>query len=192
MNKPEFILTQKFVKVNDDLIQEPQTLDALVVPFELDIKFGKVCYRREHDTNVVALFVVNLVHVLVASQKVVGDVDRENVREKLSVVGLKVFHVFFLFYKLRLIEFRFRSKSTTNLLLGVSKWSPVDAWFPSAGCELFGQSRRTTQRSDRWRIARCSGTTARTSCSLGSKVKQHSQWKAWISSREELSWRWFL
>lgn len=94
---PELVLTQKLIEVDNYLVQKPQALDALVVPFKLDIKLGKVCYRREHYADVVALFVVNLVHIFVSSQEVVSNVNGENVREKLSVVGLKVFHVFFLF-----------------------------------------------------------------------------------------------
>jgi hypothetical protein len=46
--------------------------------------------------------VINLVHVLVAPQKVIGHVHGQNVREQLPIVGLQVLHVLLLLGRLQL------------------------------------------------------------------------------------------
>jgi len=49
---------EQLVEVGDDLVQQPQTLDTLVVGLQFDVKFGEVRYGREHDAHAVALLVV--------------------------------------------------------------------------------------------------------------------------------------
>lgn len=52
------LFAQQLVEVGDDLVQQPQTLHALVVGFQLDVKLGEVRYGREHYAHAVALLVV--------------------------------------------------------------------------------------------------------------------------------------
>lgn len=54
----ETLLAQQLVKVRDDLVQQPQTLHALVVGFQFHVELREVRYRREHYAHGVALFVV--------------------------------------------------------------------------------------------------------------------------------------
>ena len=56
----KLIFLKNFVKIGDDLVEESETLDALVVGLELDVELGKVGDRREQDAHAVTLLVVEL------------------------------------------------------------------------------------------------------------------------------------
>ena len=48
------------VKVSDDLVEKPQTLDALVITLQLHVEFGKVRDRRKHHAHILTALVVQL------------------------------------------------------------------------------------------------------------------------------------
>lgn len=54
------LLGEQLVEIGDDLVQEPETLDALVVRLEFHVELGEVWYRGEHYANKVALLVIQL------------------------------------------------------------------------------------------------------------------------------------
>ena len=56
----KLIFLKNFVKISDDLVEESETLDALVVGLELDVELRKVGDRREQDAHAVTLLVVEL------------------------------------------------------------------------------------------------------------------------------------
>uniref|UniRef100_A0A8W7PTJ4 Uncharacterized protein n=1 Tax=Anopheles coluzzii TaxID=1518534 RepID=A0A8W7PTJ4_ANOCL len=58
LHVPEPLQPEQLVKVDDDFVQQAQTLDPLVIAFQLDVELGKVRYRREHHAHRVALFVL--------------------------------------------------------------------------------------------------------------------------------------
>ena len=63
-------LGEELVEIGDDLVQQPETLDALVIRLELHVKFGEVWYRGEHYANEVALLVVQFLQSLISWKNV--------------------------------------------------------------------------------------------------------------------------
>ena len=56
----ELILAENFIKVGYDLVQQAQTLDALVIGLEFHVKLRKVGNRGEHNAHTFALLVIQL------------------------------------------------------------------------------------------------------------------------------------
>ena len=46
-----FLLTEKFVEVSDDLVEEAEALDALVVAVKFDVELVEVGNRRKQDPH---------------------------------------------------------------------------------------------------------------------------------------------
>ena len=45
------MLTEKFVEVSDDLVEQAEALDALVVAVKFDVELVEVGNRRKQDTH---------------------------------------------------------------------------------------------------------------------------------------------
>ena len=56
----ETLFAEQLVKVGNDLVQQPEALDALVVSLQLHVELGEVWNGREHYTHRVALLVIEL------------------------------------------------------------------------------------------------------------------------------------
>lgn len=54
----ETLFAEQLVEVGNDLVQQPQTLHALVVRLQLHVKLGEIRYGREHYAHAVALLVI--------------------------------------------------------------------------------------------------------------------------------------
>ena len=59
-NAIKSLFLQDFVKISNDLVQQPQALDTLVISFKLHVKFTKVGDGSEDDAYAGALLVVQV------------------------------------------------------------------------------------------------------------------------------------
>lgn len=58
--RPFLICLPDLVEVSDDLVQEPQALQALLVDITLGVKFFEIWHRGEHHTHTVIGLVVEV------------------------------------------------------------------------------------------------------------------------------------
>lgn len=54
----EFFVLKDFVKVGNDFVEQAKTLNALIIGFQLDIKFGEVRNGCKNYAHAITLFVV--------------------------------------------------------------------------------------------------------------------------------------
>ena len=56
------LLFQDLIKVSNDLIQQPQTLNTFVIGLELNVKFAEVGNGSKNDADAGALLVIQVLH----------------------------------------------------------------------------------------------------------------------------------
>lgn len=90
------LASSHLVKIGDDLIEEPETLHALVVRLQLHVKLRKVADGGKHDSDAFARLVVQLVIPAFPCKKVGGYVLGQDVVEQAAVVCLQLLHLLLL------------------------------------------------------------------------------------------------
>ena len=96
MGKGDIGAPLHLVKVCDDLVEQPQALDALVVGLQFHVELREVGDGGEHDGHALARLIVELVVAPFAGQEVCGHVLGQNVVQQPPVVGLQLLHLLLL------------------------------------------------------------------------------------------------
>ena len=96
-------MTEEFVEIGDDLVEEAETLYALIVAVQFDVELVKVGDGGKEDADPgIALMVQFQVAARIAVEEVGGHVRREQVEEDAPVAVLQGVHLLLLLLGLAL------------------------------------------------------------------------------------------